>query len=51
MVQNKLGKPYNEEYFLNYSLQYIKPLHKEGGKDVKIRNKKISSHSFRKSGF
>jgi integrase len=50
MVHNQLGKPNNEEYIFNYSLQYVNRLLKEGGKDVKIRNKNISSHSFRKSG-
>ena len=50
MVHNQLGNPNNEEYIFNYSLQYVNRLLKEGGKDVKIRNKNISSHSFRKSG-
>ena len=50
MVHNQLGKPNNEEYIFNYSLQYVNRILKEGGKDVKIRNKNISSHSFRKSG-
>ena len=50
MVHNQLGNPNNEEFIFNYSLQYVNRLLKEGGKDVKIRNKNISSHSFRKSG-
>ena len=50
MVHNQLGKPNNEEFIFSYSLQYVNRLLKEGGKDVKIRNKNISSHSFRKSG-
>jgi integrase len=50
MVHNQLGKPNNEEYIFSYSLQYVNRLLKEGGKDVKIRNKNISSHSLRKSG-
>ena len=50
MVHNQLGNPNNEEYIFNYSLQYVNRLLKEGGKDVKIRNKNISTHSLRKSG-
>jgi len=50
MVHNQLGNPNNEEYIFNYSLQYVNRLLKDGAKDVKIRNKNISSHSFRKSG-
>jgi integrase len=50
MVHNQLGNPNKEEYIFNYSLQYVNRLLKEGSKDVKIRNKNISSHSFRKSG-
>ena len=50
MVHNQLGNPNNDEYIFNYSLQYVNRLLKEGGKDVKIRNKNISTHSMRKSG-
>ena len=50
MVHNQLGNPNKEVYVFNYSLQYVNRLLKEGGKDVKIRNKNISTHSFRKSG-
>jgi integrase len=50
MVHNQLGEPNNDEFIFSYSLQYVNRLLKEGGKDVKIRNKNISSHSFRKSG-
>jgi integrase len=50
MVYNQLGEPNNEEFIFSYSLQYVNRLLKKGGKDVKIRNKNISSHSFRKSG-
>lgn len=50
MVYKQLGTPDNEEYIFTYSLQYVNRLLKEGSRDVKIRNKNISSHSFRKSG-
>jgi integrase len=50
MVHNQLNKPNNEEYIFSYSLKFVNLLLKEGGKEVKIRNKNISSHSFRKSG-
>ena len=33
-----------------YSLQHTNLLLKDGARDVKIRNKNISSHSLRKSG-
>jgi integrase len=47
---NELKQPHSEEFVFQYSLQHTNLLLKEGGKDVKIRNKNISSHSFRKSG-
>jgi integrase len=39
-----------EEFVFEYSLQHTNLLLKQGGRDVKIRNKNISSHSMRKSG-
>lgn len=50
VVYNQLKSPNKDDLIFNYSLQYVNRLLKEGGKDVKIRNKNISSHSFRKSG-
>ena len=50
VVYNQLKSPNKVDLIFNYSLQYVNRLLKEGGKDVKIRNKNISSHSFRKSG-
>ena len=50
MVYNELGNPSKDEYLFNYSIQYVNRLLKEGGRDEKIRNKNISSHSLRKSG-
>lgn len=50
VVYNQLKSPNKEDLIFNYSLQYVNRLLKEGVKDVKIRNKNISSHSFRKSG-
>ena len=47
---NELKQPINEEFVFQYTLQHTNLLLKEGGRDVKIRNKNISSHSFRKSG-
>ena len=35
---------------VQYTLQHTNLLLKEGGRDVKIRNKNISTHSLRKSG-
>jgi integrase len=49
-VYNELGNPNKEEFLFNYSIQYVNRLLKEGGRDEKIRNKNISSHSLRKSG-
>lgn len=46
----ELGNPSPEEVIFNYSLQYVNRLLKEGGKDERIKNKNISSHSLRKSG-
>lgn len=50
IVYNELGNPNTEEFLFNYSIQYVNRLLKEGGRDEKIRNKNISSHSLRKSG-
>lgn len=50
VVNNQLKTPNKEDLIFNYSLQYVNRLLKESGKDVKIRNKNISSHSLRKSG-
>jgi integrase len=47
---NELKQPNIEEFVFQYSLQHTNLLLKEGGRDVKIRNKNISSHSLRKSG-
>jgi integrase len=47
---NELKQPNNEEMVFQYTLQHTNLLLKEGGKDVKIRNKNISTHSLRKSG-
>ena len=47
---NELKHPNKEEFVFQYTLQHTNLLLKEGGRDVKIRNKNISSHSFRKSG-
>ena len=46
----ELGNPSPEELIFNYSLQYVNRLLKEGGRDERIKNKNISSHSLRKSG-
>lgn len=50
MVHNQLKINNNEDLIFNYSLQYVNRILKVGGKDCKIRNKNISSHSLRKSG-
>ena len=47
---NELKQPNKEEFVFQYTLQHTNLLLKEGGRDVKIRNKNISSHSLRKSG-
>ena len=47
---NELKHPNNEEFVFQYTLQHTNLLLKEGGRDVKIRNKNISTHSLRKSG-
>lgn len=46
----ELKIPNREDLVFNYSIQYVNRLLKEGGKDCKIRNKNISTHSLRKSG-
>jgi len=43
-------QPNKDELIFKYTLQHTNLLLKEGGKNVKIRNKNISTHSFRKSG-
>lgn len=45
-----LGNPSREETIFQYSLQHTNLLLKQGGRDCKIRNKNISTHSLRKSG-
>jgi integrase len=47
---NELKQPNNDELVFQYTLQHTNLLLKEGGRDVKIRNKNISTHSLRKSG-
>ena len=47
---NELKHPNKEEFVFQYTLQHTNLLLKEGAKDVKIRNKNISTHSMRKSG-
>jgi integrase len=47
---NELKQPNKEELIFLYTLQHTNLLLKEGGKDVKIRSKNISTHSLRKSG-
>ncbi len=46
----ELKHPNKEELVFQYTLQHTNLLLKEGAKDVKIRNKNISTHSLRKSG-
>jgi site-specific recombinase XerD len=46
----ELKHPNKEELVFQYTLQHTNLLLKEGAKDVKIRNKNISTHSMRKSG-
>jgi integrase len=50
ITYKELGNPSPEGLIFNYSLQYVNRLLKEGGRDERIRNKNISSHSLRKSG-
>ena len=50
ITYKELGNPSPEDLIFNYSLQYVNRLLKEGGKDERIKNKNISSHSLRKSG-
>jgi site-specific recombinase XerD len=38
------------DILFKYSIQYVNRLLKEGGRDERIKNKNISSHSLRKSG-
>lgn len=45
-----LLQPPMDGFIFKYSLQHTNLLLKEGGRDCKIRNKNISTHSFRKSG-
>lgn len=46
----ELGNPSPESLIFNYSIQYVNQLLKEGGRNERIKNKNISSHSMRKSG-
>ena len=50
MVYKEMGNPNKEDYLFNYSIQYVNRLLNEGGRDERIKNKNISSHSLRKSG-
>jgi integrase len=50
ITYKELGNPSPEGLIFKYSLQYVNRLLKEGGRDERIRNKNISSHSLRKSG-
>lgn len=47
---NELKLPNPEELVFHYTLQHTNLLLKEGGRNEKIRNKNISTHSLRKSG-
>lgn len=47
---NQLGNPSEGEPLFKYTLQHTNLLLKEAGRECKIRNKNISTHSFRKSG-
>lgn len=49
-IYNELKQPHSDEFVFQYTLQHTNLLLKEGGRDVKIRNKNISTHSLRKSG-
>ena len=49
-IYNELKQPNKEELVFQYTLQHTNLLLKEGGRDVKIRNKNISTHALRKSG-
>ena len=49
-IYNQLENPNREEYIFSYSIQYVNRILKESGSDIKIRNKNISTHSFRKTG-
>ena len=49
-LYNELKNPSPEVLIFDYSIQYVNRLLKEGGINEKIRNKNISTHSFRKSG-
>jgi integrase len=50
ITYNELKQPNKEEFVFKYTLQHTNLLLKEGGRDCKIRNKNISTHSMRKSG-
>jgi integrase len=50
ITYNELKQPNNEELVFKYTLQHTNLLLKEGGRDCRIRNKNISTHSMRKSG-
>ncbi len=47
---NELKTPNKEGFLFKYTLQHTNLLLKEGGKNERIKNKHISTHSLRKSG-
>jgi integrase len=47
---NELKNPNKEDLLFRYTLQHTNLLLKEGGKNERIKNKYISTHSLRKSG-
>jgi integrase len=49
-VWKQLENPSPEDFLFHYTIQHTNLLLKQGGRDCKIRNKNISTHSFRKSG-
>ena len=50
MVYNELKTPNPDDIIFSYSIQYVNRILKEVGKSERIKNKNISTHSFRKSG-
>jgi integrase len=49
-IWKQLGNPSPEDLLFHYTIQHTNLLLKEGGRECKIRNKNISTHSFRKTG-
>ena len=47
---NQLKTPKKEDLLFKYTLQHTNLLLKEGGKNERIKNKNISTHSLRKTG-